>query len=52
MDWVVYSGPPIRGGEGVLNYLAGYTHRIAISRAAGARAAAYSSREIYSVPDS
>lgn len=41
MAWVVYSRPAFRGGEGFLNYLAGYTHRIAISRAAGARAAAY-----------
>jgi hypothetical protein len=30
-DWVVYSKPPFSGPEKVLDYLARYTHRIAIS---------------------
>ncbi len=30
-DWVVYAKPPFGGPEHVLHYLAGYTHRIAIS---------------------
>jgi hypothetical protein len=30
-DWVVYAKPPFGGAEHVLNYLARYTHRIAIS---------------------
>lgn len=30
-DWVVYAKPPFGGPEQVLKYLAGYTHRIAIS---------------------
>jgi len=30
-DWVVYSKPPFGGAEHVLQYLARYTHRIAIS---------------------
>src|ERR1700756_4355747 len=30
-DWVVYAKPPFRGPEHVLNYLARYTHRVAIS---------------------
>src|SRR6202035_4102192 len=31
MDWVVYAKPPFGGAEHVLNYLARYTHRVAIS---------------------
>jgi hypothetical protein len=31
MDWVVYSKAPFGGPEHVLKYLAGYTHRVAIS---------------------
>ncbi|MBC8391180.1 MAG: IS91 family transposase [Deltaproteobacteria bacterium] len=31
MEWVVYAKPPFGGPERVLNYLARYTHRIAIS---------------------
>ena len=30
-DWVVYAKPPFGGAEHVLNYLARYTHRVAIS---------------------
>jgi hypothetical protein len=30
-DWVVYSKKPFAGPEQVINYLGGYTHRIAIS---------------------
>lgn len=30
-DWVVYAKPPFGGPEGVLKYLARYTHRVAIS---------------------
>jgi hypothetical protein len=30
-DWVVYAKPPFGGAEHVLNYLASYTHRVAIS---------------------
>ena len=30
-DWVVYAKPPFGGAEHVLNYLAHYTHRVAIS---------------------
>jgi hypothetical protein len=30
-DWVVYAKPPFRGAEHVLQYLARYTHRVAIS---------------------
>ena len=30
-DWVVYAKPPFGGAEHVLNYLARYTHRMAIS---------------------
>ena len=30
-DWVVYAKPPFGGPEYVLNYLARYTHRVAIS---------------------
>jgi hypothetical protein len=30
-DWVVYAKPPFGGPEVVLNYLARYTHRVAIS---------------------
>jgi hypothetical protein len=30
-DWVVYANPPFGGAEHVLNYLARYTHRVAIS---------------------
>ena len=30
-DWVVYSKPPFAGPRHVLNYLARYTHRVAIS---------------------
>ncbi len=30
-DWVVYAKPPFGGPEHVLNYLARYTHRVAIS---------------------
>jgi hypothetical protein len=30
-DWIVYSKKPFRGPEHVLNYLARYTHRVAIS---------------------
>jgi Putative transposase len=30
-DWVVYAKPPFGGREHVLNYLARYTHRVAIS---------------------
>jgi Putative transposase len=30
-DWVVYAKPPFSGPEHVLNYLARYTHRVAIS---------------------
>lgn len=30
-DWVVYSKPPFSGPETVLDYLARYTHRVAIS---------------------
>jgi hypothetical protein len=30
-DWVVYTKPPFGGPEDVLQYLARYTHRIAIS---------------------
>ena len=30
-DWVVYAKPPFGGAEQVLNYLARYTHRVAIS---------------------
>jgi hypothetical protein len=30
-EWVVYSKPPFGGPEHVLKYLAGYTHRVAIS---------------------
>src|SRR6202453_658902 len=29
--WVVYAKPPFGGAEHVLNYLARYTHRVAIS---------------------
>jgi hypothetical protein len=29
--WYVYSKPPFRGAEGVLQYLSRYTHRVAIS---------------------
>ena len=29
-DWVVYAKPPFGGAEQVLNYLARYTHRVAI----------------------
>jgi hypothetical protein len=32
-DWVVYSKPPFGGPAQVLKYLAGYTHRVAISNA-------------------
>src|SRR5262249_57641414 len=32
-DWVVYAKPPFGGPEQVLNYLARYTHRLAISTA-------------------
>src|SRR5438094_5360085 len=31
-DWVVYAKPPFGGPEHVLNYLARYTHRVAISK--------------------
>jgi Putative transposase len=31
LEWVVYAKPPFGGPEGVLKYLARYTHRIAIS---------------------
>lgn len=31
LDWVVYAKPPFGGPDGVLKYLARYTHRIAIS---------------------
>jgi hypothetical protein len=31
-DWVVYAKPPFGGAEHVLNYLAHYTHRAAISK--------------------
>ncbi|MGB6686432.1 MAG: IS91 family transposase [Terracidiphilus sp.] len=31
LDWVVYAKPPFGGAEHVLNYLARYTHRVAIS---------------------
>jgi hypothetical protein len=31
MDWVVHSKPPFGGPDHVLKYLAGYTHRVAIS---------------------
>ena len=31
IDWVVYAKPPFGGAEHVLNYLARYTHRVAIS---------------------
>src|ERR1700732_2318229 len=30
-DWVVYLKPPFGGPQHVLHYLAGYTHRVAIS---------------------
>ena len=30
-DWVVYAKPPFGGAEHVLQYLARYTHRVAIS---------------------
>jgi len=30
-DWVVYLKPPFGGPQNVLRYLAGYTHRVAIS---------------------
>jgi hypothetical protein len=30
-DWVVYAKPPFGGAQQVLNYLARYTHRVAIS---------------------
>jgi hypothetical protein len=30
-NWVVYSKPPLRGPEYVLQYLGSYTHRVAIS---------------------
>lgn len=30
-DWIVYSKAPFKGPEGVIKYLARYTHRIAIS---------------------
>lgn len=30
-DWVVYAKPPFGGPEHVLQYLARYTHRVAIS---------------------
>ena len=30
-DWIVYAKPPFGGAEHVLNYLARYTHRVAIS---------------------
>jgi len=30
-DWVVYAKPPFGGAEHVLNYLARYTHRVALS---------------------
>jgi Putative transposase/Transposase zinc-binding domain len=30
-NWVVYAKPPFGGAENVLNYLARYTHRVAIS---------------------
>jgi hypothetical protein len=30
-DWIVYAKPPFGGPEHVLNYLARYTHRVAIS---------------------
>ena len=30
-DWVVYAKPPFAGPEAVLNYVARYTHRVAIS---------------------
>jgi hypothetical protein len=30
-DWVVYAKPPFGGAEHILNYLARYTHRVAIS---------------------
>ena len=30
-DWVVYAKPPFNGPKQVLRYLAGYTHRVAIS---------------------
>ena len=30
-EWVVYAKPPLGGAEHVLNYLARYTHRVAIS---------------------
>jgi hypothetical protein len=30
-DWVAYAKPPFGGAEHVLNYLARYTHRVAIS---------------------
>jgi hypothetical protein len=30
-DWVVYAKPPFGGSDQVLNYLAPYTHRVAIS---------------------
>jgi hypothetical protein len=30
-DWVVYAKPPFGGADQVLNYLARYTHRVAIS---------------------
>jgi hypothetical protein len=30
-DWVVYLKPPFGGPQHVLRYLAGYTHRVAIS---------------------
>lgn len=32
-DWVVYSKPPFNGPEQTLNYLARYTHRVAIGNA-------------------
>jgi hypothetical protein len=32
-DWVVYSKPPFGGPAQVLKYLAGYTHRVALSNA-------------------
>ena len=31
VEWVVYAKPPVAGAEAVLDYLARYTHRIAIS---------------------
>ena len=31
IEWVVYAKPPFGGPEQVLKYLAGYTHRVAIS---------------------